>query len=234
MRDAVLTRRALIAALLMAAAAGAGQAMVPTRRMALLRGPFKLEDIVPSAFAGWQVDNRTASGIVNPQTEELLNKLYSQILNRVYVDGDGHRIMLSVAYGADQADDDVQLHYPEVCYPAQGYRVNSNRVAEVPTAQGPIHVRRLETQHADTYFEPVTYWTVVGDQQSLGGWDRKLSEIRHGLKGEIVDGLLFRVSSSDRDSGQAFALQAGFIRDIVAAMTPQARRQLAGLGQAAG
>ena len=52
MPDAVLTRRAVIAAALMAAAAGAGQAMVPTRRMAQLRGPFKLADIVPSTFAG--------------------------------------------------------------------------------------------------------------------------------------------------------------------------------------
>lgn len=213
----------------MAVAAGTGQAMVPTKRMALLRGPFKLDDIVPSTFAGWQIDNRAVGGIVNPQTEELLNKLYSQILNRVYVDASGHSIMLSVAYGADQADDDVQLHYPEVCYPAQGYRVNSSKLAEVPTTHGPIHVRRLETQHLDQFFEPVTYWTVVGDEQSLSGWDRKVSEIRHGLKGEIVDGLLFRVSSRDRNSPQAFALQAGFIRDIVQAMTPQARRQLAGL-----
>jgi len=234
MSDRLLNRRAAIAAVLMAAAAVTGQAMVPTRRMAALRGPFKLEDLVPSNFAGWRVDNRSVGGIVNPQTEELLNKLYSQILNRVYVDADGHRIMLSISYGADQADDDVQLHYPEVCYPAQGYRVNTNRVGEVQTAQGAIHVRRLETQRADVYFEPVTYWTIIGDQQSLGGWDRKMSEIRHGLKGEIVDGLLFRVSSSERNSEQAFAVQAGFIRDIVAAMSPSARRQLAGLGPATG
>jgi EpsI family protein len=227
--DAKLTRRAAIAAVLMATAAGVGQAMVPTKRMALLRGPFKLDDIVPSTFAGWQVDNRAVGGIVNPQTEELLNKLYSQILNRVYVDANGHSIMLSIAYGADQADDDVQLHYPEVCYPAQGYRINRSQLAEVATTDGVVHVRRLETQHLDQFFEPVTYWTVVGDEQSLSGWDRKISEIRHGLKGEIVDGLLFRVSSRDRNSQQAFTLQADFIRDIVQAMTPQARRQLAGL-----
>jgi len=230
MPEPVLTRRAIVAALLMAAAAAGGQAMVPTRRMAQLRGPFRLDDIVPSSFAGWQVDDRSAGGIVDPQTEALLNKLYSQMLARTYVDSQGHRVMLSIAYGADQADDDVQLHYPEVCYPAQGFRVRSNRVEQVDTAQGAIYVRRLETQFSDSRFEPVTYWTVVGDQQSLGGWDRKVSEIRHGLRGEIVDGLLFRVSSIDRDSRQAFAVQAGFIRDIVAAMSPRARRQLAGLG----
>jgi len=93
-----------------------------------------------------------------------------------------------------------------------------------------VRVRRLETQFSDSRFEPVTYWTIVGDQQSLSGWDRKMSEIRHGLRGEIVDGLLFRVSSLDRDYANGFRTQDDFIRDIVAAMTPAARRQLVGLG----
>ena len=230
MSDAKLTRRAAIAAVLMAGAAAAGQAMVPTKRLAALRGPFKLEDLVPSSFAGWRVDDRTASGIVDPQTAAMLDKLYSQMLNRVYYDDAGHRIMLSIAYGADQADDDVQLHYPEVCYPAQGFRVKNNHTDAVVVPQGTVRVRRLETQFGDSRFEPVTYWTIVGDQQSLGGWDRKMSEIRHGLRGEIVDGLLFRVSSIDRDFANGFRAQDEFIRALVPALTPAARRQLVGLG----
>ena len=229
MPDTKLTRRAVIAAVMMSAAAAAGQAMVPTKRLAALRGPFKLEELVPSTFANWRVDDRSAGGIVDPQTEAMLDKLYSQILNRVYLDDAGHRIMLSIAYGADQADDDVQLHYPEVCYPAQGFRVKSNRTDQIAVPQGAVRVRRLETQYGDSRFEPVTYWTIVGDQQSLGGWDRKVSEIRHGLRGEIVDGLLFRVSSIDRDSAAGFRAQDDFIRALVPAMTPAARRQLAGL-----
>ena len=203
--------------------------MVPTRRMAALRGPFKLADLVPSSFGPWQVDTRAAGGIVNPQTEAVLNKLYSQMLDRVYVDDRGRSIMLSIAYGADQADDDVQLHYPEVCYPAQGFRVKANRVERLTMPEGDIKVRRLETQFGDSRFEPVTYWTIIGDQQSLGGWDRKIAEIRHGLHGEIVDGLLFRVSNIDRNARQGFDLQDGFVKNIIAAMTPQARKQLAGL-----
>jgi EpsI family protein len=225
----VLTRRAAIAAILMGAAAVSGQAMVPTKRMALLRGPFKLADLVPMKFANWQVDNRSVSGIVNPQTEELLNKLYSQILDRIYVDNAGHRIMMQIAYGADQADDDVQLHYPEVCYPAQGFRVNNNRTGAITLPEGEVRVRRLATQFGDSRFEPVTYWTIVGDKQSLSGWDRKVSEIRHGLRGEIVDGLLFRISTIDRDYDQGFSVQDGFIRDFVHALTPAARKQLVGL-----
>ncbi len=229
MPDAKLTRRAVIAAVMMSAAAAAGQALVPTKRLAVLRGPFKLEELVPSTFANWRVDDRAVGGVVDPQTEAMLDKLYSQMLNRVYFDDAGRRIMLSIAYGADQADDDVQLHYPEVCYPAQGFRVKSNRTDQVVVPEGAVRVRRLETQYGDSRYEPVTYWTIVGDQQSLGGWDRKVSEIRHGLRGEIVDGLLFRVSSIDRDSAAGFRAQDDFIRALVPAMTPAARRQLVGL-----
>ena len=49
------------------------------------------------------------------------------------------------------------------------------------------------------------------------------------MRGEIVDGLLFRVSSIDRDTKGAFSVQDGFIKAIVEAMTPRARLQLAGL-----
>ncbi len=230
MSEAKLNRRAAIATVLMAGAAAAGQALVPTKRLALLRGPFKLEELVPVNFANWRVDDRTAGGIVDPQTAAMLDKLYSQMLNRVYFDDAGRRIMLSIAYGADQADDDVQLHYPEVCYPAQGFRVKSNRLDQLAVPAGAVRVRRLETQYGDSRYEPVTYWTIVGDQQSLSGWDRKVSEIRHGLRGEIVDGLLFRVSSIDRDSAAGFRAQDDFIKALVTALTPAARRQLVGLG----
>jgi EpsI family protein len=123
----------------------------------------------------------------------------------------------------------VQLHYPEVCYPAQGFRVTENRTAVLSLPEGDVRVRRLDTQFGDSRFEPVTYWTIIGDQQSLGGWDRKISEIRHGLRGEIVDGLLFRVSSIDRDFEHGFVVQSGFIRDLVRALAPAARKQLVGL-----
>jgi EpsI family protein len=203
-----------------------------TRRAAIAtvaRGHFSLSELVPKSFGDWRIDDSAATGIVNPQTEAMLNRIYSQLLDRVYVDTSGRRIMLSIAYGDDQADDSVQLHYPEVCYPAQGFQVKGNRREQIRVSSGIINVRRLETQFGDSRFEPVTYWTIVGDQQVIGGWERKKAEIRHGLKGEIVDGLLFRVSSIKRDSSVAFQDQDVFVNDIVAAMGPSARRQLAGL-----
>ena len=224
-----LTRRAAFAAILMAGAAAGGQALVPTKRLAKLRGRFSLETLVPRAFGDWSLDERSVGGIVNPETAAMLNRIYSQLLDRVYVDGTGRRIMLSIAYGDDQSDDSVQLHYPEVCYPAQGFRLKSNKRDLIQTPDGSVKVRRLETEYGESRPEAVTYWTIIGDQQSLGGWDKKISEIKHGFKGEIVDGLLFRVSSINRNSAQAFDDQNTFVRDIVKAMTPAARLQLVGL-----
>jgi EpsI family protein len=137
--------------------------------------------------------------------------------------------MVSIAYGDDQADDSVQMHYPEVCYPAQGFKLKSNKREILHLADGEIKVRRLETEFGENRHEPVTYWTIIGDRQSLSGWDKKISEIQHGFKGEVVDGLLFRISSIDHDTGGAFNEQDKFVRDLVQAMSPAARRQLVGL-----
>lgn len=229
MSEPTLTRRSVIAAVLMAATAAVGEAMIPTKRMADLRGAFKLDALVPRHFGDWSMDTRAVSGIVNPETAAMLNRIYSQLLERVYVDTSGRRIMLSIAYGDDQADDSVQLHYPEVCYPAQGFQIKANRREKIQTAQGVVNVRRLETQFGESRFEPVTYWTIVGDRQVLGGWERKKAEISHGLRGEIVDGLLFRISSINPNTEAAFHDQDLFVSDVVGAMTPAARQQLAGL-----
>jgi EpsI family protein len=94
---------------------------------------------------------------------------------------------------------------------------------------GPLPVRRLETRFSTLFREPVTYWTVVGDELTVDGWDKRLAEIRHGLRGEIVDGMLVRVSSVSDDTAGAFALQDQFIRDLLQSLTPAHRRRLAAL-----
>lgn len=226
--DSVLRRRAVIATLAMAATAAAGSYLVPTRRLSDLRGPFRLSDLLPERFGEWRLAPYATTGVVNPQALELANRIYSQLLDRTYVDAQGRAVMLSVAYSADQADPSTQVHYPEVCYPAQGFRVLASEVGVLSTDRGQIKVRRLETAMLERR-EPLTYWTMVGDQQSLGGWDKKLAELRHGLHGEIVDGLVFRVSSVDINSKRAFELQARFVADLALVLAPNARRQLMGL-----
>ena len=222
-----LTRRAITAALIMALAAALAWFLTPTQRLAD-ENPIQLESMIPTAFGDWVVDINAHAGVVNPQQTELINRLYSQTLSRTYINSKtGARVMLSIAYGEDQRDS-MQVHYPEVCYPAQGFEVRSKRVGELVSASGSIPVRRLETALNNSRFEPVTYWTMLGDQAQLGGIKKKLAEMRYGLRGQIVDGLLFRVSSINRDSDAAFRSQEVFVGDLLASLPAASRHRLTG------
>jgi len=221
------TRHAALAAVLMVCAALAAWRLTPTVPLTTVHGEINLERAVPREFAGWRVDSASGGGIVNPQQEALLRKLYSQTLSRTYINGQGARIMLSIAYGNDQRDG-MQLHYPEVCYPAQGFQLKSNRPATLDVAGRSVPGRQLETTFGSQRVEPVTYWTVIGDVAVRGGINKKLTEMRYGLRGFVPDGLLFRVSSINGDSAAAFALQQKFSNDLLQAVTPQVRARLAG------
>jgi EpsI family protein len=226
------TRRAALAALLMGAGAAAGYWLTPTRRLADLRAArLNLNNDVPGRFGDWHIDPIRYVGIVNPETEALLNRLYNQQLARTYVNGAGQRVMLSIVYGEDQRQRDGNaLHYPEVCYPAQGFEVKAARTGTLEVPGGSIPVKRLETQLGGRRQEPVTYWTTLGDQATLGGVRRRLAELRYGLNGIVADGVLFRVSSIGDDSRAEFSLQERFVVDLLGALPPALRQQLAGLG----
>ncbi len=212
----------------MTSAAAIATVMTPTRRIVDTLPKLDIEAAIPQRFGDWQIDTRSGGGVVNPQQTELLNQLYSQIVTRTYVNSEGYRIMLSIAYGEDQRDGN-QLHYPEVCYPAQGFQVITNRKAILNTPLGDIPIKRLETHLSQQRYEPITYWTTVGTQALTGGTSKKLAEMKYGLRGEIPDGLLFRISSIDRDSAIAFAKQEQFIEQLLPTLAPDARARLAGL-----
>lgn len=222
------TRRAALATLLMGAAALAAWKLTPTQRMATLHGDFNLEAVIPKQFGDWRLDTSAVGGVVNPQQEELLKQLYSQILTRTYVNSRGDRVMLSIAYGNDQRDG-LQLHYPEICYPAQGFQLKTNRKVDLQLAGLTIPARRLETVFGSQRYEPVTYWTVIGETAVRGGTDKKLAEMRYGFQGLIPDGLLFRISSIDRDTDAAYRVQDRFSQDLLTSIPPALRGRLAGV-----
>ncbi|TMH09449.1 MAG: EpsI family protein, partial [Betaproteobacteria bacterium] len=132
-----------LAALMCLAAVG-GIAGRPTLRAADRGRSISLESVIPKSFGEWSEAADQGAQVVNPQTKEILDKLYSQILTRTYVNKSGYRIMLSMAYGDDQRGE-LQTHKPEVCYPAQGFTLHTNELGQLPTRFGNIEVRRLST-----------------------------------------------------------------------------------------
>ena len=223
---------ALTLAALMCTASIASIAVRPGQKAADKGKAISLEAVVPKGFGDWTELTEQNAQVVNPQTKELLDKLYSQLLSRTYVNKQGYRIMLSMAYGDDQRGG-LQAHRPEVCYPAQGFKLGKVEDGVLATSYGKIDVRRLITTYG-TRNEPVTYWLTVGDEVIRSPLDKRISQIRLGLTGQIPDGLLFRISSIDADVDRAFANQQKFVADMMAAVPPAARKQLSGLTAAAG
>ena len=215
--------RAGLALALMLGSAWAAHHSLPRARLADQRAArVQIQDFVPGRFGSWRVDTRDTLGVVNPEAVELQDKLYSQILTRVYQDDRGHRVMLVVAYGGDQRDQ-LAFHYPEICYPAQGFLVAHSSNVDIPMAGQTLAARRLETSKGPLRVEPLTYWAVVGDRVVRGRLDRNFVQLRYGLQGTIPDGALVRVSTIGTDASEEFALQAAFIQEMLAAMTPAAR-----------
>ena len=222
-------RSAIVALLLMAAALASGEMLQPTVKLAQISGPFNLEKVIPEAFGHWQQDQRPALMIVNPQQQQIIDHLYAQVLNRVYHNDQGQRVMLTIAYGEDQRDS-LQVHIPDVCYPAQGFTIDSKSAGHLNTPYGNIPVERLVTNLADRW-EPLTYWTTVGDQAISSLGQKKLVELHYGLKREIPDGLLFRVSTIDRDSVRAYEIQTAFVSELLSSLSVEGRARLAGLSR---
>lgn len=214
-------------AALMFSASIAGVTARPSETAAQRGNSIVLKRDVPTEFGEWAELKQEAMQVRDPRADELINTIYSQILSRTYANKDGYRIMLSMAYGDDQRGG-LQAHRPEVCYPAQGFKVGSKEDRPLPTSFGTIAVRRLTTAMGPRE-EPVTYWLTVGDHVIQNKWDMRLAEIRLGLTGQIPDGLLFRVSSIDKDAARAFAMQQKFTADMMATVPPNIRRQLSGL-----
>lgn len=221
------TLTAYIAAALMGLASLVGMLAKPAPRDPKLPPAIVLEEAVPKQFGEWKLMPEVGTQVINPQTQELLDKLYSQTLSRTYVNAQGYRVMLSLAYGDDQRGG-LQAHMPEVCYPAQGFKVDGLREHVITTPFGSITGKRLNATLGPRP-EPITYWFALGEQAVQSRWEKRFIEIRLGLTGQVPDGLLVRVSSIDPDATRAYKAHEAFVDALLAAAKPADRRKLAGV-----
>lgn len=223
----MMNRAAFVLAALMCTASVGAYVARPDSKATALGPQISLEKMVPERFGDWRIEPQPVAQVVNPQTQELLDKLYSQILSRTYVSTDGYRIMLSLAYGSDQRGA-LQAHKPEVCYPAQGFKLHDLAQSLLQTDFGGIPATRLFASLGRRN-EPVTYWFTVGDSAIRSAIEKRIVEFRYGLTGQIPDGLLFRVSSIDPDRQRAYREQDRFINELLQAVPPGDRLRLSGI-----
>jgi len=192
-------------------------------------GSPQFENVVPRQFGDWvEVTDVVGSAIVDPEQQDALNNLYTQIVGRTYLHKpSGRQVMLSVAYGDNQTFS-KQLHRPESCYSSQGFTIDNLHEEELKTSSLPISVRRMTASRSST-LEQVTYFIRIGDKV-ISGPPSALNYARMGmgLKGYVADGLLFRVSEVSDDAKLSNQLNDQFINDLLKAVSPAQQAILIG------
>jgi len=203
----------IILLLLAVSTAIAAWFMTPRHYLADELGSISIKEVVPTKMGDWTAMPDSSGYLVNPQQQPLLDLLYNEILERTYTNRDGYRIMLSIAYGRDQSDS-LALHEPKVCYPSQGFSIKNLRQRDLVLGDQTITASQLVASF-DRRVEPVTYWTLVGDEVFVGGLDKKFKQMKYGFSGYIPDGILVRISSIDDDTARAYEMQESFANSLI-------------------
>lgn len=226
----MIARRDLLISAACLAAAGAAYAMKPRRHVSLL-GDRQLADIIPTKFGDWtSQDVGDPLAINGPGT--LSAKIYNQLITRLYVNPvTSVEIMTLFAYGSQQTDE-LQLHRPEICYPAFGFALTRNEPVQVPLGGGvAIPARRLMAKN-DEGQEGVIYWSRIGEYLPESSPEQRADHLRISMRGIIADGLLSRFSTSTPDPTDAWRELQSFIPALVTAVAPEWRKVLIGTDRA--
>ncbi|QND70444.1 exosortase-associated protein EpsI, V-type [Tardiphaga robiniae] len=215
----------ILAAVAIVGAAVMAKVLEPRELMARTSASLNLEQVIPKQFGQWRLVPEIApvtpadpEGYVDADANS--NRIYSQEVGRAYSDGNGHLVMLLVAYGPVQ-NYRLKAHRPEMCYTAAGFRISGKTDAELSyrSNASPIRMTRLVAER-EARLEPISYWMRVGNDISNGVVDRQIVRVKYGLRGLIPDGALIRVSTIGLPEEASYQVQDNFIRDLLAAIPP--------------
>lgn len=190
------------------------------------KNQINLETMIPIEFNDWKIDSSAASIMINPELQGTINNIYTETLSRTYINNQGERVMLSIAYGKDQRTD-LQIHRPEVCYLTSGFNISKMTKALADTTFGQIPVMRLVAKQGARK-EPITYWIRMGDSLTRGWFEQKTATLSYALHGKVPDGLLFRISTISNDENDSYRIQEMFLNSLLQAVHSADRHWLVG------
>ncbi|QZA78231.1 EpsI family protein [Deefgea tanakiae] len=187
----------------------------------------ELEKNIPQQFGDWKVDQYVSPITVPADLQSKLDELYSEVLSRTYINSQGQRVMLSIAYGRNQGGESTQVHRPEICYRAQGFTVGKQYADILKTQSVDIPVQRLMSSMGER-LEPITYWILLGEHLVKSGLDRKIWQVKYGFQRKMPDGLLLRVSTIGADREAAYQIQDQFVNEMLNSLSPDYKKVIIG------
>jgi EpsI family protein len=210
---------------------GAAYALKPRRQTTLMDGGKKLNEILPPGLDDWS--SRDVSDLVAPETpDSLMARLYGETVGRIYhQQSTGDEVIMLMAHG-DVENNELQLHRPEVCYPAFGFAIAENTPLSLSLSKGvTIPCRRLVSKSSERQ-ETVLYWTRLGEAFPTTVTEQRVERLRTAMHQYIPDGLLARFSVAGSDKAASLAIMERFIPKLVMHVAANQRRALIGTARA--
>ncbi len=221
---ALVDRRHAIAGGLMLGLAGLTWLREPSEAVAPLARDV-LNDLVPNVIDKWSFSNK--NGLVLPTEDKLSDSLYSHVVTRVYKSFTQLPIMLLVAYSNTQ-NGMLQLHRPELCYPANGFQISQTVIDYFRTDYSlELPIRRFSAAGFQRS-EQVLYWTRIGDEHPTSWAEQRLAVMRANLNAVIPDGILVRISTAAPDYAAAKSDLEQFTKAFLRSSSPQLRKLMIG------
>lgn len=219
------TRRELILAGILAAGGTAGIALGPVGAVRRDRPDGRaIAGQLPNRVAGWA--GQTTVDVILPPDDGLTDQTYGEVVIRRFVDGRSPPITLVIAQDAIQGFAS-QLHRPETCYPASGFRITRQENYKLQAGGRSIPAGFLEAERGSRR-DSVLYWTRLGDNFPQDIWQQRAAIIKGALAGSNTRGLLVRLSqktgNASRDKGQL----ADFVAVLLQYSSPQLNSILLG------
>lgn len=210
---------------------GAAYALKPRRQTTLMDGGKKLNEILPTSIEGWT--SRDVSDLVAPETpDSLAARLYGETVGRIYhQQSTGDQVIMLMAHG-DVENNELQLHRPEVCYPAFGFAIAENTPVSLAFPKGvTVPCRRLIATSSERE-ETILYWTRLGEAFPTTVGEQRIERLRTAMHRYIPDGLLARFSVVGSDKARSFAIMENFVPNLVMHVAANQRRALIGTARA--
>lgn len=220
----LVDRRAfIVGGAMLAAAAGAATRIPQPNSPSITEDKFKA--MVPNRIGAWQFQQ--TSGLVLPPEDALSDRLYDNLVTRAYLGPNNQVIMLLIAYKNFQ-NGVLQIHRPEICYPAGGYTLSPTAATEIPMGSGRALPANAFSATGNSRDEQVLYWTRIGEFFPVRWSEQRLAVLRANLNQINPDGMLARVSMPGDDMAASKPAMTQFIQQLHAAAPPQLRRVLFG------
>lgn len=220
-------RREFLVAGALAATAVLTPVLTPGRTSGLAREGQSLDSLVPAQIGSWAQSG--LEGVLIPKAEKAEDRAYDDYIARYYTSSTAAPVVLLIAYGSAQTGN-TQLHRPEVCYPAAGFKLRKwpDLSLALPNTV-PIAARSM-TALATGRVEQILYWSRVGREFPTSSAAQRWSTFRQTLEGKVPDGVLVRMSTMNEDRDRALEVLQKFAASLLTAGGTEMRLFLTGRG----